>query len=75
MCIYWKKAHKKRISLLNLLINSISARSAPQKLSMKDEYIFRFSNVLINSLLYSSANSFCFAFYSFLPYHKYNTSN
>ena len=32
--------NKKRIPLLNLLINCIPARSAPQLLSIKDEYTF-----------------------------------
>ena len=41
MLIYRKYTHnKERIPLLNLLINCISARSAPQLLSIKDEYTF-----------------------------------
>ena len=43
---------KKRILLLNLLINRISVRSAP----LKDENTFRFSNVLIIGLCNSSLN-------------------
>ena len=34
------KHNKKRIPLLNLLINGISARSAPQILPMKDKCTF-----------------------------------
>ena len=43
MRIYWeyqKHIIKKRIRLLNLLINCISARSAPKTLSIKDECPF-----------------------------------
>ena len=43
--------------LLNLFINCISARSAPQILSIKGEYTFLFLNCLIISLCNSSANS------------------
>ena len=32
--------NKKRTSLLKLLVNSIVVRSAPQVLSLKDEYTF-----------------------------------
>ena len=49
--------NKKRISLLNLLINYISARSAPQILSMKNECSFFISNFLVIGLCNSSANS------------------
>ena len=42
--------------LLNLFINGISARLAPQTLSIKDECSFRFSNVLIIGLGNSSAD-------------------
>ena len=42
--------------LLNLIINCISARPAPQILSLKGEYTFRFSNFLIIDLCNSSAN-------------------
>ena len=49
--------HKKnRNTLLYLLINYISSRSASQILSLKDEYIFGFSNFLITGLCKSSAN-------------------
>ena len=48
---------KKRTPLLNLLINSISARSAPQISSIKDDYTFRFSYILVTGLCNSSANS------------------
>ena len=41
----------------NLLINCISARSAPQILSKKHECAFLFSNFLIIGLCNSSANS------------------
>ena len=34
--------NKRPIPLLNLLINSISTRSEPQILPLKDEYTFRF---------------------------------
>ena len=50
--------NKNQTSLLNLLINCISTRSAPQiTLSLKDEYTFRFSDFLIIGLCNSSANS------------------
>ena len=49
--------NKKRNPLLNLLINCISARSAPQILSIKDECNFLFLNFLIIGLCSSSANS------------------
>ena len=49
--------NKKRIPLLNLLINYISARSAPQILSIKDECTFIFVIFLIIGLCNSSANS------------------
>ena len=48
--------HNKYLNpLLNLLINDISAGSAPQILSIKDECIFIFSNFLVigNSSAYS----------------------
>ena len=50
--------NKKQIPLLNLLINCISARSAPQLLSIEGEYTFRFSNFLIIGFCNSSANSY-----------------
>ena len=49
--------NKKQIPLSNLLDNSISARSAPQIVSIKDECIFPFSNFPIVSLRNSTANS------------------
>ena len=49
--------HNKNLNpLLNLLINCISARSAPQIFSIKDECTFHFSNFLIITLCCSSAN-------------------
>ena len=56
--------NKKRIPLLNLLIDCISARSGPQVLSIKGECTFlfiKFSDGLCNS----SANSL-FQIFSFL---------
>ena len=52
-----KTHNNKRIPLLNLLINCISARSAPQILSIKGEYTFIFLNFLIAGLCNFSANS------------------
>ena len=50
--------HNKNLnSLLNLLINCISARSAPQILSIKVECTFLFLNFLIIGLCNSYANS------------------
>ena len=43
--------------LLNLLINCISDRSAPQILSIKDDCTFLFLNFLVIGLCNSSANS------------------
>ena len=57
--------NKKRIPLLNLLINYISARSAVQILFIKDECTFLLSNFLIIGLCNSSANSL-FDIFSFL---------
>ena len=48
--------NKKRIDLLNLLINCISARSAPQILSIKDDCTFLLLNFQINGLFNSSVN-------------------
>ena len=48
--------NKNRNPLFYLLISCISARSAPQVLSLKDEYTFRFSNFLVIGLCNSSAN-------------------
>ena len=50
------KNNKKRIPLLNLLINCISARSVPQTLSLKDKYTFCFSDYLILGLCSPSSN-------------------
>ena len=47
---------KNQNPVLNLPINSISARSAPKILSIKDECTFCFSSFLIISLCNSSAN-------------------
>ena len=49
--------NKKQNSLLYLLINCISADSVAEILSLKDEYIFRFSIFLIIDLCYNFA--FC----------------
>ena len=49
--------NKNRSSLLNLLINCISAGSVPEILSIKDNCAFLFSNFLIMGLYNSSANS------------------
>ena len=59
MYIHYKcqEDNKNRNSLLNLLINCISANSLPQILSVKDEYTLRFLNFLIIGLCNSSANS------------------
>ena len=48
---------KKRIPSLNLLINYISTRSAPQVLSIKVEYTLHFSNFLIIGLCIFLASS------------------
>ena len=49
--------HNKNLNpLLNLLINCILARSAPQILFMKSECNFLFSNILIIGLFNSYAN-------------------
>ena len=51
---------QKRIPLLNLLNNCISAKSASQILSIKDECTSHFPNFLMTGLCSSSANSlFC----------------
>ena len=49
--------NNKRIPSLNLFYNWISARLAPQILSVKVESTFRFSSFLIIGLCNSSANS------------------
>ena len=50
------KACKKRIPLLNVLNNCISAKSAPKILSIKDECTFCFLNFVIIDLRNSLAN-------------------
>ena len=50
-----KTHNKKPIPLLNLLANCILARTAPQVLSVKDEYTFRFLKLKIG-LHYSSVD-------------------
>ena len=58
--------HNKNLnSLLNLLITYISARSAPQILPIKGEYIFPLSKFLIIDLFNSFANCL-FEIFSFL---------
>ena len=70
--------NKKRISLLNMLINCISVRSAPQILSIIDEYTFLFFfNFLITGLHNSSVN-YLFEIFSFLTaniFHVAQMSN
>ena len=51
------KNNKKLSSLLHLLINCISARSAPQLFSIKDECTFLLLNFLIIGLCNCSADS------------------
>ena len=58
--------NKKRIPLLSLLINCISARSAPHVLSMKGECTFLYSNFQVIGLCNSPANHL-FEIFSFLP--------
>ena len=53
----WITHDKKRITLLNSLIICISARPAPQILSIKDEHTFRFLNYLVIGLCNCSAIS------------------
>ena len=57
--------NKKEISLINLLFNCVSARSAPQVMSIKNECPFRFSNFLITGFRNSLANSW-FEIFPFL---------
>ena len=69
-CVFTKDIithNKNRIALLNVLINFISARSAPQILSIKDECAFRFSNFLIIDLCNSSAYSWFHIFSFSIP--------
>ena len=48
---------RKKITLLDLLVHCISARSAPQILPIKSEYTFIFVHSLIIPLCNSSSNS------------------
>ena len=48
--------NKNLIPLLYLLINCVSAKSAPQMFSVKEEYNQRFLNFLIIGLCNSSGN-------------------
>ena len=57
--------NKDRIPRLNLLLNCLPARSAPQILSIKDECTFLLLNFLINGLCNYSANNL-FDIFSFL---------
>ena len=71
-CIFTENinnTHYKTNFSIRLLINSISAISSPQILSVKDEYIFLFLNFLITDLCNSSANSLfeMFSFLTLLP--------
>ena len=62
--------HNKNLNpILNLLINCISARTAPQILSIKVECTFLFFNFLIIGLCNSSANSLLeiFSYLTVLP--------
>ena len=68
--------NKKRVPLLNLLINCISTRSAPQILSLKDECAFHFSNFLIIGLCNSSVNfSFCSILFVTEPLARFLSKN
>ena len=49
--------NKNRNTLLNLIINCISTRSAHKILSLEDEYTLHFSNFLIIGLGNTSAKS------------------
>ena len=59
--------HKNLNPLLNLLINYISARSAPQILSIKGDCTFLFLNFLIIGLCNSSANCWSDIFSFLIP--------
>ena len=70
MHIYWKyqwHITKKRIPLLDLLINCVSGRSARQILSIKHGYTFLFLNFVIFDLCNSSANSWSDIFSFLIP--------
>ena len=60
---------KKSIPLLNLLINCILARSAPQVQSIRNDCTFLFLSFLIIGFCNSSANSLfeIFSFFILLP--------
>ena len=47
------KTHKNQTPLLNLLINCVSAQSAPQILSLKDEYTFFGFLAILQALLHN----------------------
>ena len=54
----WSIAHNENLNpLLNLLINFISGISAPQILTLKDDYTLCFSNFLVIDFSNSSTNS------------------
>ena len=57
--------NKKGIPLLNLIINLLPARLAPQMLSINGDYNFHFSNFLLIGLCNSFAN-FWFEIFSIL---------
>ena len=60
--------HKKNLNpLLNLLINCISARPAPQTWSIKGDCTFIFLNFLIIGLCNSSVNSLFEIFLFLIP--------
>ena len=54
-------------SFIILLMNCISARSAPQILSLKDEYTFLFSNFLIIGLCNFSTNCWFYLISFLIP--------
>ena len=59
--------NKKRLPLLNLLINCISARSAPQILSIKGDCAFNNCAFLIIGLCNSCANCWSANFSFLIP--------
>ena len=61
------KTYRNSNPLLNLLINCVSARSAPQRLSIKDKCTFLFSIFLIIGLCNSSANCWSYIFSFSIP--------
>ena len=66
--------NRKRISLLDLLINYISATSARQILPLKNECAFLFLNLLIIGLCNSSANSLFKIFLFLIPLQEADLS-